>query len=129
MKVKRWMTTNVVTVTKDKTVKQAAAIMDAHDIGTLIVVEERKPIGVFTERDILRQIIAMDINPANVEVGTFMTKKAICGTEDMDEEMVARTMHLNEVKRLPVVNETGELVGIVTKLDVLTHLAKKAALK
>lgn len=124
VRIKDWMTTNVVTVDKTKSVKQAASLMDAHDIGTLVVVENKKPIGVFTERDILRQIITMELNPANVEIGTFMTREPILIDENADIAKAGRTMTLNKVKRLPVVNSKGELVGIITSTDLIKKLGE-----
>ena len=123
--ISEWMTTNVVTIEKNKSVKQAAQLMDAHDIGTLVVMEGKKPIGIFTERDILRQIVAMDINPANVELGTFMTRQVITAPENADIAEISRTMTLHHVKRIPVVNKDSELVGIITSTDLLKIMAKK----
>ncbi|RMF05712.1 CBS domain-containing protein [Candidatus Woesearchaeota archaeon] len=127
-KVKHWMRRNPVTIGKNRSVKDAAAIMDAHGIGTLVVVDEEepdKPLGVFTERDILRQIVKMDINPANVEVGTFMSRELVLEEEDSTISDAMRKMHRQGVKRMPVVDSEGKLAGILTKKELMKKLAEE----
>lgn len=124
-KISAWMNTNVVTTSKDTSATEAAKLMDAHDIGTLVVVEDKKPVGVFTERDVLRQIVAMDKDPSEVKVGDIMTSQVITVDEDSDVAQVSRQMTLHHVKRLPVVNDSGQLVGIITSTDMLKIMAEK----
>ncbi|MBN2567579.1 CBS domain-containing protein [Candidatus Woesearchaeota archaeon] len=124
-KIKDWMVKNVVTISKQRTVKEACEMMDAHDVGTLVVVEVKKPIGILTERDIIRQIIAVDKDPRHMKVHEVMTKQVFTVGADDDVAKVSREMTLHHVKRLPVVNKAGHLIGIVTSTDMIKIMAEK----
>lgn len=113
-------------------VSEAAKLMRKHHVGTLVVVEqpngERLPIGIITDRDIVISVIAAAIDPQTVTVGDIMSRRpATCGE---DEELfdAIETMRSRGVRRLPVVNDKGGLVGILAADDIngglCTHLAE-----
>ncbi|MCW4009123.1 MAG: CBS domain-containing protein [Candidatus Bathyarchaeota archaeon] len=117
------MTKNVVTVDADKTVFEAAELMASKEIGCLIIVQGDAPVGMITERDIVRRIVAKKL-PYTVKVFEIMTRKLVTVEPKMSLKDAARVMSTNKVRRLPVVKEK-KLVGIVVASDFLRNLGKK----
>ena len=110
------MTAEVVTVVATDSVREAITKMLAHDIGSVVVVEDGAPIGLFTERDVTRHILD-DSDLLERPVADVMTGPPI--TTQVGTEVVEAFALMNErgVRRLPVVAE-GRLVGIVTEGDL-----------
>lgn len=110
------MTADVVTVVAADPVREAVARMLAHDIGSVVVVEDGAPIGLFTERDLTRRVLA-DADLLDRPVADVMTGSPI--TVTLGTEVVDAFALMNErgVRRLPVVAD-GRLVGIVTEGDL-----------
>ncbi len=113
------MVSDVITVKMEATVRQAVNLMNKHEIGCLIVVnEEEKPVGILTERDLLRRVLVKRKDPVRVKVSQVMSKPLVTGTPHMDLEVAARLMFKKKIKKLPVV-EDGNLVGLVTLTDMV----------
>jgi CBS domain-containing protein len=113
------MTSPVITMRDNARVSEAASAMCAHNIGSLIVVDRgEKPIGIVTERDILRKVVVPCRDPRAVEVALVMSSPLVTGGPDMDVEAAANLMIGREIKRLPIM-EGGHLVGIVSFTDLL----------
>jgi len=109
----------VVTVTPETTVLEAARLMNRHKIGGLVVVDEKGGVaGVFTERDILQRVIAEDRSPREVPVSQVMTAKVACCKLNTTLEECQSVMTSQRIRHLPVV-EDGRLLGIVTSGDIL----------
>jgi CBS domain-containing protein len=123
--VKDIMTKNVITITTEKTVYQAAELMDSNKIGCLIVVQNQAPIGIVTERDIVRRIVAKKL-PYDVPVSEIMTRNIVSIDPDSSLKDAARLMSNNKIRRLPVVKQNN-LVGIVVASDFVRNLGKKSA--
>jgi CBS domain-containing protein len=105
----------VAVIEKDETIKQAIAIMSKRNLGSLVVVDGDKILGIITERDILKNLEKM-----NKSVKTIM-KKSVKTIESGDDiKTAAEEMLANNVKKLPVLKE-GKLVGIITMTDVLAN--------
>lgn len=113
------MVGEVFTVEADATVKKAVELMNKHEIGCLIVVnaETEKPIGIVTERDMLKRVLVEIKDPGKTKVSEIMSKPLVVGTPHMDVEVAARLMFKRKIKKLPVV-ENGNLVGLVTLTDL-----------
>lgn len=106
------------TVTPAQTVLDAAALMNDKGIGGLLVVKEGQLVGVFTERDVLRRVVAARLDPATTTVDSVMTRDVItCSPETQLDECRA-VMTERRVRHLPVVGG-GEIKGIVTIGDLL----------
>lgn len=118
IKIEDWMSKPVKSVTKDISVKKAVSIMDQGNIGVLPVVENEKPIGVITERDILRRVIAKEIDMDKTKVESIMTKNPVTIEHDSSILEATRLMSENNFRRLLVV-KNGKLVGVVTAKDVI----------
>lgn len=110
------MTEKVITGTPNMSVAQAAKMMARHGVGSLIIVKNKKPVGILTERDILMKIVSQDLPPSKTPVEKIMSKPVITVGPDVDINEAARIMVQNKIRRLPVV-EGGKLIGIITSAD------------
>jgi len=122
LKVKDVMVTNLITIDAEATVKKAAELMDKHDIGCLIVVSYGNPIGIVTERDMLRRVLLQKRDPTKTRVGNIMSAPLMTSTPQTDVRDAVRLMNERRIKKLPVIEE-GELVGLVSLTDVMRSLA------
>jgi len=121
MLVKEVMNRNVKTVRPEDTVKDSAKIMNEHHIGSLVVVSGTgEVVGILTERDILRDVVATGKSADEVKVSEIMTPNILTITPDKTLEEAADMMTENKIKKLPVVYE-GRLVGIVTATDLIAY--------
>jgi CBS domain-containing protein len=119
LKIENVMISDVITIEAEATVRQAVDLMNKHEIGCLIVVDkEEKPIGILTERDLLRRVLAERKDPVRIKVSQVMSKPLVTVTPHMDLEAAARLMFERKIKKLPVV-EDGRLVGLVTLTDMV----------
>jgi len=117
LKVEDVMIKNVVTVDADTTVKKAVEIMNKYEIGSLVVIKRNKLVGILTERDILKRVLAESRNPEKTKVREIVTTPIITTSPTTDLEEAAKLMFEKNVKKLPVVSK-GELVGLVTLTDL-----------
>jgi len=107
----------VKTINYNKTVRDAAALMKKYGKGSLIVVKNKKPVGIITADDIIHKIVAKNIKPTSIKVKDVMSSPLITITSDSTCVDAAKKMRRNNVKRLPVV-DNGKLVGIVSLDDI-----------
>lgn len=136
LKLEDVMVSEVITVEADATVKKAVELMNKNEIGCLIVVdrETEKPVGIVTERDMLKRVLVELRDPRKTRVSEIMSTPLIFGTPHMDVEVAARLMFKKKIKKLPVV-ENGNLVGLVTLTDLarvqpeMIRVLKKLSLK
>lgn len=121
--VKEIMTKEVVTIDPNKTVFEAAELMSSKGVGCVIVVIKAFPVGIITERDIVRRIVAKRRSP-DVKITEIMTKTVITVDPDTSLKEAARTMSTNKIRRLPVL-KSNKLVGIVVASDFVRNVGKK----
>lgn len=119
----------VITVKRDTSVLHAAMLMRQHHVGDVIVIELHKekvvPIGIVTDRDIVIELVATELDCNVITVGDIMvTNLSVIKASDGIFESI-KTMTSKGVRRLPIVDDNGELVGIVTLDDLLLLLAKE----
>ncbi|MCE4627970.1 MAG: CBS domain-containing protein [Desulfurococcales archaeon] len=113
------MTPNPVTVTPDETVYEAAVKMAELGVGALPVIdEEGRLVGIFTERDLLVRVVAKGLDPTKIRVGEVMTPNPVTVGPDEPVEEALRLMAKIRARHLPVVDEKGRLVGIVSIRDL-----------
>lgn len=117
LKVEDVMVEDVITVAAKATVIEAVGLMNEHEIGCLVVVTRERPVGIVTERDLLRRVLAESRDPRKTKVRQIMSKSLIVGWSHMDLEDAARLMFRKKIKKLPVV-ENGRLLGLVTLTDL-----------
>jgi signal-transduction protein with cAMP-binding, CBS, and nucleotidyltransferase domain len=112
------------TIERGLTVALAARMMKERARGSLIVVDDRKPIGIITERDLVRRIIAEDKSIATT-VGDIMSEPLISVGPEATVSSAANVMYKNGIRRLPVIEE-GRLLGIVTSTDLARALQRES---
>lgn len=112
------MSTEVQMIAPEATLREAAQMMREQDVGALPVCQGKTLLGMVTDRDIAVRGVAAGLLPDTASVADVMTKSLEFCTEDQDTEAVMQTMGYAQVRRLPVVNMAGELVGIVSIADM-----------
>lgn len=117
LKVEDVMVKEVVTINANANVREAAKIMNNHEIGCLIVSSRGKAVGIITERDILKRVVAEAKDPEKTKVRDIMSKPLIVVEPEMDLEEAAKLMFKMKIKKLPVV-DAGRLTGLVTLTDL-----------
>ena len=110
--------TAVVSVPPDTSVLEAAILMNDRAIGAVLVLDGNEPAGIFTERDVLRRVVAARRDPATTMVGEVMTTKLISCSPDTPLAECAGMMSSRRIRHLPVVGVSG-LAGLVTSGDLL----------
>jgi len=110
--------TDVATIGRDKSVLDAAILMNRQRIGALVVTGGDHVVGIFTERDILNRVVATGKDPATTEVGTVMTAPMACCRRDTRLVECRTIMTMKRIRHLPVVEE-GNLYGIISSGDIL----------
>lgn len=112
------MSTEVQLIAPTATLRQAAQMMLDQDVGALPVCEGSRLLGMVTDRDITVRGVAAGLSPETACVADVMTQTLEFCTEDQDTQDVMQTMGHAQVRRLPVVNMAGEMVGIVSLGDM-----------
>lgn len=125
--VRDFMSTDVKTVRTDATVKEAVSKMNKFRIGSIIVMEGKRPVGIITERDILERIVEPCMEPTAMRAKEIMSSPIISTSPDVSIEDAARLMATRKIKKLAVI-EKGELVGIMTSMDLMRASPKLISL-
>jgi CBS domain-containing protein len=124
MKLQELFAKKLITAGPRETVAAVAMQMQEHNVGAVIIVGNQKPIGIVTDRDLALALGAQGISPqAGVE--RVMTSNVRTVPEDAGIFAATRAMRDYEVRRLPVVDQQGRLVGIVTLDDLMCFLASE----
>jgi CBS domain-containing protein len=115
--------THVMSIGRQATVLDAAVMMNDYKIGALVVIDQGKVIGIFTERDVLHRVVAERRDPAQATVGEVMTRDVVyCGPEtEVDEASLL--MKERRVRHLPVVDAAGGMVGLISIGDINAYHA------
>jgi CBS domain-containing protein len=114
---KDFMTKEVVTVGADKSVLDAAKLMTDYEVGSVVVLQGGKPVGIVTDRDIIVRAVAKGMRLEEVSVDEIMSKPLVTVKPDVSIIEVAKLMDQKSIRRVPVV-EDDEVVGIVTSSDM-----------
>ena len=139
MRVHELMTTEVVTATRESSLKVVARLMLANQISGIPIVDgERRLIGIVTEADILHREsvrasgphlgilhnILGDADPPPTSAGDAMTSHVITTSAETNHTLAARVMETRGVKRLPVVDDEGHVIGIISRSDIMASFAR-----
>lgn len=119
MQVKQAMTKQVLVTNPNTTIRDVAKIMANHRVGSLVVMEENKIMGIITELDIIWKVVAGDLDPKTTLVQEVMTKEVITIQVDQTLEEASHIMVEHKIKKLPVL-EKDKLVGIITATDLIS---------
>jgi len=119
----------VVVINKDASVRDAVNLLRNFHVGDVVVVEQvagkNHPIGILTDRDIVLEVLAKDVDMTSVTIGDVMSLKLVTVTEQTSLLDTLESMRQHGVRRLPVVDSTGVLVGIITLDDLLELFAEQ----
>lgn len=121
MKVKELMTSDPAVCTLNSSLHDVAKLMAEFDCGCIPVVEsdeEKAPIGTITDRDISLRTVAHNKNPLNMIAGEVMTDRPVTITPDASIEDACGLMEGNRIRRLVVIDEKGDLLGMLSQADV-----------
>lgn len=119
----------VVIVQRNNTILEAAQLMRQHHVGDVVVVEDRGgikvPVGIVTDRDLVVEIMAPAIDPMVVTVGDIMVSGLATVRDNAGVSETIEYMRAKGVRRVPVVDRNGGLVGIIALDDLLELLAEE----
>lgn len=115
--------------TRDETVQGAALLMRRQHVGDVIVVDQfdgaSVPVGILTDRDIVVSVIAPGLDPASLQVGDIMSDDLLTARDSDDVYETIEKMRLRGIRRVPVVDASGSLAGVVSADDLLEFLAEE----
>jgi len=115
------MSKDVKVVGPDSTVKEVVVAMNKFNIGSIVVLQSGRPVGVISERDILRRVVEPSLAPATLTARQVMTSPVITIRETATVDEAAKLMAKKRVRKLPVMRKE-ELVGIVTFTDIVNKV-------
>lgn len=108
---------------------EAAKLMRQYHVGDVVIVEERDgrrvPVGIVTDRDLVIEVMAKEVDPALFRMGDLVTRELFSAHEQDGVYETIQRMRVHGVRRMPVVDRDGALVGIVTLDDLLALLAEE----
>ncbi|HKZ93643.1 MAG TPA: CBS domain-containing protein [Candidatus Bathyarchaeia archaeon] len=117
MEIEDIMINKVVTIDPNATIRDAAKLMNKHEIGCLIAIKKGKALGIMTERDLLKRIVEQGLNPQKTKVHQIMSKRLVVGAPHMEIADAVRLMLQKKIKKLPIVEE-GTIIGLITLTDI-----------
>jgi CBS domain-containing protein len=117
------MTKRVLTIESQETVFEAAKLMSQKEVGDLIVVDNEMPVGIVTERDFVRRVMARG-KTLDTKVSDVMSSPLVTISPDASVKEAARKMVKHRIRRLPVLKE-HKLMGIIVVSDFARHLGRK----
>jgi predicted transcriptional regulator len=119
----------VIVIQRDETIVEAAKLMRQYHVGAVIVVEKRNglqvPVGIVTDRDLVVEILATELDEHVITVGDIMAPEVFTIKESAASYEAIEFMRRKTARRLPVVDDAGELTGILTLDDALQLLSEE----
>lgn len=129
MTVGEFCNREVIIINRQESVLEAAKLMRQYHVGDVVVVEsrgnERVPVGILTDRDIVVELVAPEVDATTVSVGDAMSGELLVVKEDAQLIELIQQMKGKAVRRAPVVDSTGALLGIVTMDDMIELMAEQ----
>jgi len=132
MKVFEIMVKNPVTVSPETSIRDAARTMLEKSIGSLIISKDEKPLGILTERDLVRRVLAVGRNPESTKVFDVCSKPVVAVSEFMEIDDAVDAMNEYKIRRLVIINNEDKVTGIITTDDIgynLRRLSEALAIK
>ena len=112
------MSKNVKTVRPNSTINEVVRKMNKFEIGSIVVADGEKPVGIITERDILRRVLEVTVASEAMKAKEIMSAPILTIDSEATTEEAATLMNSERIKKIPVVEE-GKLIGIVTSTDIV----------
>jgi CBS domain-containing protein len=129
MKLKELCVLDVACCHKATTIAEAARLMRQHHTGDLIVIDDsdgtREPVGIVTDRDIVVEVVAKGHDPERTQVGKVMASQLVVASVSEGVATAIERMREHGVRRLPIVDESGAVFGVLTLDDLYRVLAEQ----
>jgi len=125
MKCSEVMTSNPRFCLPTDTAFEAAQLMKSEDVGPIPIVtdaESKKLVGIVTDRDLVLKVVAEGLDPKSTRLKDVMSTDLFTGRSDEDADKAIELMQEHQVRRIPVVDDSGWLVGIISQADVATRI-------
>ena len=120
----------VFVASRDTTIQDAALLMRQKHVGDVIIVDNAKdarPVGIVTDRDIVISVVAMKLDPEVFTLGDLTSRPLVTAREDQGVFETIQQMRKNAIRRMPIVDREGKIVGIVAVDDLVQLLAEELA--
>lgn len=108
----------IVTLRPEASVLEATELMNEHHIGSVLVMREEDLVGIFTERDLLRRVVAAQRNPARTPLAEVMTSPVACAGPDTTLNEIRDAMRRQRIRHMPVLDAEGRIIGVVSIGDL-----------
>lgn len=125
MKCNEVMTSNPRFCLTTDTVFAAAQLMKSEDVGPIPIVtsdDSKELVGIVTDRDLVLKVVAMGLDPGTTRLADVMSTDLLTCRDSDDADKAIELMQENQVRRIPVVDDKGRLVGIISQADVATRI-------
>ena len=127
MQVRNVMSSPVVSATIHTTIRDAAAMMRRHDVGALPVLDGTGAVGIVTDRDLVTRVLSREGGAGQMQVAAAMTPGPVTCSADQDVAEAAAIMGDRQVRRLLVVDRSGEIVGLLSLGDIAENASEELA--
>lgn len=114
---------DVATLPPTACVEDAVRVMSERNLGSVVVVDGRRPIGILTDRDLVLRVLRRGLPPEGTQLAEVMSTKLVTAEDECPYDEAAWRMREHRVRRLPIVDGDGSLVGIVTLDDLVGKVA------
>ena len=114
-------TSEILSVNPAETVLEAVQRMNEHGVGALVVIDDGRMVGVFTERDVLRRVVGAQRDASTMQVADVMTTDVVCGSPETTVEEARVVMKNHRIRHLPVVDTHGNILGLASIGDLNAH--------
>ncbi len=125
MSIGNYCRRSICKVTPDATIVRVAQILRDEHVGSVIVVQDQKPLGIVTDRDITVRVLAEDRDPATTKVSEIMSKPLVTVPPEAGVAEAARLMRGARIRRVPVVTKEGRLFGVIAMDDLMIRFARQ----
>jgi CBS domain-containing protein len=125
MSLTRIGTRSVATSPRSASVAEVVRLMDERNVGSVVIVDGARPVGIVTDRDVVLRVVRRGLDPREVRVEEVMTSELACVTEEVAPIQAAGVMRERQVRRLPIVDAKGALVGLLSLDDLLYQFGRE----
>ena len=114
------MTKGVLVLSTSSKVREAAEVMANANVGSVIIMNKGKAVGIITERDIVRKVVGVKKDPSKVILNKIMSQPLRVIKADSSIGTAALAMRKYKIKKLPVIDKKGMLIGMITETDIIS---------
>ena len=123
--VDKIMTKKVMTCSPDTSIMEAAKKMRSKTISSVVVIQGKKPVGIVTERDFTRKVVSVNLDTKKNPVSKIITSPVMSIKPETNIFYANDQMQKKNIRRFPVTNKNGDLIGIITQRDILNYLTEQ----